>query len=119
MEQCDTGAFNILLHGRCYSNVTTETITIDNDVLFYHRSTKHTEPNKWRSGKVDKVTPQIVEMVSEYEKHYKTVFEDLRVRPKSDLKRPLLEETVEEFLMDERDGVLLHGGGGGVVVIGD
>lgn len=91
---------NLLLLRRCHGNITTDTIPIITDILLYHRSTKHTDPNQWRTGKVFMVRPHVVEVINESIKHYKVAVEDLRIRPQAVLTRQLQEGTVEEFMVN-------------------
>ena len=93
-----------LLNGRAPSTVPPSCLPIGTSVLYYYKSTKNNEKNEWRPGKITETHTYFVNVRTSTGHISRVAYEDLRLRPNSDLTRALMEDTVDAIIAtDEQD----------------
>lgn len=98
-EQESVRALQRLLRARAPSTIPPSCLQPGTSVYFYYKSSKQNEADEWKTGQVTRLLPSYAEV-----KHSargppaRVAFEDLRLRPKSELTDELMTGTVEEVL---------------------
>lgn len=83
-------------------------------MLFYYKSSKNNEKDEWKSGVFKSVEQHYAVIQSDLtSRTTKVAYEDIRIRPASELTNDLMMDTVEYYLEKESGRPRPIDGGGG------
>lgn len=100
-DQSATRALQRLLSARAPSSVPSSALPTGTAVLYFYKSTKHCDPIEWRPGIVIKAEDNLVRVKTPSGRTSSVAYEDIRIRPQSDITRFLREGDVETVISRE------------------
>lgn len=90
-QQAATRALQRLLSSRAPSTIPPSMLKEGTPILYFYKSSKQSEPVEWRSGTVVSAEPHLVRIKNALGRSSSIAYEDLHLRPESNLARDLME----------------------------
>lgn len=103
-EQQATRALQRLMHARPIPDAPPPNLTAGNPIFFYYKSSKNNENDEWKSGRILAIERYYAVVQSDKTgRKTKVAYEDIRIKPQSELTRELMADTVEYFMGEKED----------------